>query len=78
MTTGRALATAAGVVWTLVGVVGIVGSREFRLGLYQLFGVDLGAGLLFLVGLCVGIGICAWIVAAAVGTIRDFRRSGSL
>jgi hypothetical protein len=74
MTTGRALATAAGVVWTLVGVVGIVGSREFRLGLYQLFGVDLGAGLLFLFGLCVAAGLAALIVAVAGGIIRRFRR----
>jgi len=87
MTTGRALATVAGIVWTLVGVaavIAIVGSVEFNRGYNQLTynvgllnGLDLGdilAVFAVLLGLCVVIGGAAWIVAAAVGTIRNFRR----
>jgi ABC-type transport system involved in cytochrome c biogenesis permease subunit len=87
MFTGRALATVAGIVWTMVGVaafVAIVGSVDFHRGYNQLFSdvglldtVDLGAVYAVfpgLVGLCIVVGVPAWIVAAAVGTIRAARR----
>jgi len=86
MTTGRTLATVAGIVWTMVGVaafVAIVGTGAFthgfyQLGFYQLFGlfdsVDLGAVFAALFGLGIAAGLAALIVALAGRIIRRFRR----